>query len=999
MAFSNPVALLLLLLIPYFLWLGWPRLTYRRRRDLASLILRLCIVTFIIFALSGLQLVQAADKLAVVFLVDASDSIDRSTLDAAQQYVRDAMQHMAPEDRAGVVMFGKNALIDHPLSTSKDPGGFSSAPVRLETNIEGAIRLALAMFPTDAARRIVILSDGVETAGNATEAARLAAATNVQIDVVPLQVQHGPEVAVTNIQLPPSVNVGEVFDVTVSVESSTETVGTLTLLSAGAVVKSMGVTLKKGANNYVFTLSAAQAKFTDFQARIDVPNGADTFYQNNELAAFTNVSGPPRILLVTSKPEEIAALLPALQADSIQVDVISPTDLPVGVAPLAAYKSVVLANVSAIDLNDPQMKAIQSYVRDLGGGLVCIGGPNSYGMGGYYQTPLEETLPVEMRIKDQKRVPRLLVVYVIDRSGSMEIVGPSGVTNLELAKEATRRSISFLNPDDKIGVLSFDSNPQWLVPIQKVGDGAAAIQQVGGLRPGGGTDIIAAINEISRTVPQDDSTLKHIILLTDGGADDTGLVQMITDLHDKYGITLTSIGIGQDVPPFMADIAKAGHGVYYNTVVLQNIPQIFLADTVFATRSYIVENEFAPKMTANTPILHGIDAVPNLLGYIATTAKDTATVDLRAPGFDDPILAEWQYGLGRAVAWTSDATTRWSKQWVSWGGFGRFWSQVIRSTIVEGTTNKIESHVETRDGQSVLVVDALDDHGGLINGLNLKAAVVDPKLGSQPIQLQQVAPGRYEAPFDATTEGAYLIGVQGQTSSTDPIAVAQTTGWVLSYSPEYRLRNTNTTLLQDIAALTNGKVLNAQPDLVFNHDLREEHATTALWPYLLLAALLFLPEDVAVRRLIVTQSDLIKVRAWLRQRLGIQDRIAQSHAMSAQLSQLMSVKSRVGGVTPTEPTPPIVEPEAPKSTAPVTPAPTSPASTYGALKTRISTPTASTPTPSAAPSRDATPSPESIVQNVPTKRQTPVSRPTTPQPDETGSLASKLLDRRRNRDN
>ncbi|HVO43863.1 MAG TPA: VWA domain-containing protein [Aggregatilineales bacterium] len=982
MAFSNPLALLLLLVIPYFAWLGWPRLTYRRRRDIASLGLRLLIVTLIVLALSGLQLVQAADKLSVVFLVDDSDSIDRKALDDAEQYVRDAMARMRPDDRAGVVMFGKNALIDHPLTTSKDPGGFSSAPVRLETNIEGAIRVALAMFPSDTARRIVILSDGAETIGNAQEAAKLAQAGGVQIDVVPLQAQTGPEIAVTNVQLPPTINVGEQFDISVTVQSTTATSVDLTLLSAGNVVKTTRVTLKPGENNFVFSLTAAQARFTDFQARIDPASGSDGFYQNNELAGFTDVVGPPRVLLVSSKPEEIAALLPTLQGAGIQTDVAPPGDLPIGVSPLAAYKSVVLANVSAVDLTDQQMKVIQTYVRDLGGGLVVIGGPNSYGMGGYYQTPLEETLPVEMRIKDRQRIPKLLIVYVIDRSGSMEIIGPSGVTNLELSKEATRRSISFLNPEDKVGVLSFDSDPQWLVPIQPVGDGTSVVNQVGTLRPGGGTDIIAAVKEIGRSVPQDDSTLKHVILLTDGGADDTGLVQMVTQLHDKYGITMTSIGIGQDVPSFMADIARAGHGVYYNTVTLQNIPQIFVADTVFATRSYIIEQEFAPKVTANSPILRGIDAVPNLLGYIATTAKDTATVVMRAPGFDDPILAEWQYGLGRAVAWTSDATTRWSKQWASWSEFGRFWSQVIRSTIVEGANNNLESHVEQRDGASVLVVDARDDKGGLINGLDLKAAVVDPRLGAQPLKLQQVAPGQYEAPFDSTTEGAYLIGIQGQTSGDHPLAVAQTTGWVLSYSPEYRPHNANAALLQNIADLTYGKTLIGQPDLVFNHDLREEHATTALWPYMLLVALLLLPEDIAMRRLIVTRSELQKAGQWVRARIGFLERGAETHAMSARISQLMNAKVRAGSVLPPNPT-----------------------ADASAERDDVPAPEVTAPAAMAAPTSRASPVSPPVVhvaaspakEPKPLRPVTRVSRPTTPPPEDEGSLASKLLERRRHR--
>lgn len=975
MTFSNPLALVLLLLIPYFLYLGWPRVGYRRRRDLLSLLIRVAIVLCLILGLAGLQTVQAADKLSVVFLIDASDSIDQAARDQAQKFVKDSMAQMGVEDRAGIVVFGKNALVERPVSTVKEFSGITSVPIRLDTNIAEAIRLGLAMFPSDTARRIVILSDGVETLGSAVEAARLAAATNVQIDVVPLHRQQGPEVLVTDVRLPTTVNQGEIFDLGITVQSQTDTPADLTILSAGAVVQTKRVDLKAGTNNFVLSLVAPKQGFTDFQVRADVPNGSDTFYQNNELAGFTEVTGPPRILMISSKPEEIAALLPALQQSGMQVDVVAPGDLPIGLAPLAAYKSVVMANVSATDLTEQRMKVLQTYVRDLGGGLVVIGGPNSYGVGGYFQTPLEETLPVEMKIKDQKRIPRLLMVYVIDRSGSMEEIGPSGITNLELSKEATRRSLNFLFPEDRAGVLSFDSNPQWLVPIQNVRDRQEMVRLIGQLRPGGGTDILAAVSEIAKTVPSDPATLKHVILLTDGGADPAGIVDIVRQMHDKDGITVTSIGIGRSVPSFMKDISIAGHGSYYNLVDLQTIPQIFAAETVLATRSYIVEQEFTPGLTANSQIMQGINAMPSLLGYVATTAKPTATVILQAPGYNDPLLAAWQYGLGRAVAWTSDAAGRWAKNWTGWGDFGRYWSQVIRWTITEGANNKLEARVEQRNGRSVLVVEARDDRGGFINSLTLNGAIIDPRLQPQPINLQQVAPGRYEAEFDPQREGAYFIrvGGSGAGATTAPISVAQTTGWVLSYSPEYRLRDTNMNLLDDITRLTDGRILTEKPELTFSHTIREERASTALWPWLLLAVTILLPLDIAMRRVIITRSDMQKANAWVRNRLGL--RGVAGPATSARMTQLKDAKVRATATMP-------------------------------AVGEASSSETSAVPT-SASPGIPAVPAPK-IAQTAPrvepapkpaaplVQPTRPAPKPIPPEPAPDGStLASRLMEKRR----
>jgi len=292
MRLATPIALILLLLIPYFVLLGWPRVSYRRRRDIASLSLRVFIVLLLVFGLAGLQTVRAADKLAVVFLVDASDSIDTDMRAQADQYIRDAMSQMTPEDRAGIVVFGQNALVERPISTAKDPGVLTSVPIRLETDLAEAIRLGMAMFPSDVAKRIVLLSDGVETTGNAEEAARLAAAMGVQIDVFPLQRKAGPEIIVSSVKAPSTVNEGEIFDLDITVESQTAAQATLTILSSGSVVYSDTVNLKEGSNPFTIPLRTPKQGFNDLQVRIDPLNtSADTFYQNNSLAT------SPRLLV------------------------------------------------------------------------------------------------------------------------------------------------------------------------------------------------------------------------------------------------------------------------------------------------------------------------------------------------------------------------------------------------------------------------------------------------------------------------------------------------------------------------------------------------------------------------------------------------------------------------------------------------------------------------------------------------------------------------------
>ncbi len=887
MTFTTPLALVLLLFIPLILYWGWPRLAYRRARDISSLILRSLITLLLVLALAGAQIVQAADKLTVVFLLDVSDSMGQQAREDGLTYIRQSISGMRPDDQAGIVLFGGKALVERPVSTSREIGRIQSAPPSGNTNLEQAIRLALGMFPGDSAKRIVILSDGQPTIGNAQSAAELAAATGVEISYVPYIATDKPEVQVTSVNVPSAINAGQRFDLNLTINSEANTPARVTILQAGQIIQQENVDLRQGSNSYSLSLQGTGAGFKDFQVKVD-PVSNDNFYQNNQLSAFSRVVGPPRILLVSQTAAEIQYLKPALEQAGLTVDTTTPEELPFTLVALAPYQSVILANVPATHLSPQRMTILQSYVRDLGGGLLVVGGPDAYGPGGYFKTPLEDALPLESQIKDQKRIPQLTIAYVIDRSGSMDAPSPSGVPNIELAKEAIIRSVDLLQPTDRAGVVSFDSVGYWIAHLQDVRDRLALERLVGSLRASGGTDILAGMTLISQEIGSDPSARKHIILLTDGGADPSGLVEISKKLNDESGVTTSVIAIGGAAPGFLQQMAIAGGGNFHSVITADEIPTIFTQETVLATRSYILENPFTPLLSSNSPIMDGITSAPSLLGYVATTAKQTAEVILRGPEpFKDPLLAAWQYGLGRSVAFTSDATARWGANWVSWSEFVRFWDQAVRWTITEGTTNNLESHVVMEGEQAHLIVDARDNDGAFLNGLNLQFSLVDPS-GTPSLQsLQQVAPGRYEATFAPNAEGAYLLSIQGNSTTDQNVKLTQTTGWVMSYSAEYDRSNRSdgAALLKSISDLTGGRSIADDSGAAFNHNLRATVAGTSISPLLLLIAMLLLPFDIAVRRLVVTRTDLMRLRQALFGRVQVE-------ATSERMSTLLDAKQR-----------------------------------------------------------------------------------------------------------
>ncbi len=924
MTFTAPVALLLLITLPFVIWIGRPRAAYRRGRDIASLILRLIILTLVILALSGAQSVRAADKLAVVFLVDVSDSMGSAARQAQIDYIRAALASMRPDDQAAVIVFGGNAIVERSMSAARELAVLRSDVNTGNTDLEEAINLGLALFPADSARRMIILSDGIATVGDAERAAQRAAATNIEISYVTSARAAAPEVRVSEVRVPATVNAGQTFDLIVTVESDAAMRAELSVEAGGVPLVSEIVDLRVGTNNFTLALQAgSRDQFSDFRARITPLNTFDdNFTQNNQLAAFSSVIGAPSVLILTTDPAESQYLADALTQQGLVVEVRDPNALPIGEAALLGYRAVVLANVPATILPTARMENLQTYVRDLGGGLVVIGGPESYAPGGYFRTPLEETLPVEMQIRDQQRLPQLTILYVIDRSGSMSMTGPSGVENIELAKEAIIRSIEFLQPTDSAGVISFDAAGYFVAPVQPVLDRFILQTLVGTLQPGGGTDILAGMRLASEAMQAIDTERKHIILLTDGGADDRGLVDLTRELNEQFNTTTSVIAIGGGTPGFLEEMALAGGGNYHAAESIESIPTIFTQETVLATRSYIIENPFVPLLGDLHLIMQGITETPPLQGYVASSPKQTAQVILLTQPENDPLLAAWQYGLGRAVAFTSDATARWGRDWVTWDGFARFWSQVVRWTILEGADANLETQVVMEGERARVIVDARTDSGAFANGGELQVNVLTPNGAVEAVTLQQTAPGRYETTFAPQGEGAYFLNIDGllPTDSGTAQAARQQLGWVMSYSPEYTSGGEN--MLPILADLTGGRSLADDPALSFDRSLIGQPSITPLAPLLLLIALLLLPFDIAVRRLVITRGDIARVRAALKR--------AEVTETSERLSTLMDAKARAQSqtqtgetapvtFTPAAPPPPVIQPRPAESTPSVVP--------------------------------------------------------------------------------
>jgi len=445
-----------------------------------------------------------------------------------------------------------------------------------------------------------------------------------------------------------------------------------------------------------------------------------------------------------------------------------------------------------------------------------------------------------MDLSNREELPSLALMLVIDKSGSMSD-SQYGISRMELAKEAALRSLDALRTKDTIGIIGFDSAARWVVEPQSPEDREKVQNAVATMGPGGGTNMYPGLHMAFEALKDIDAKLKHIIVLTDGHTQGGNFNALVSDMVDN-GITLTGVAVGRDSDTrLLEQLSKLGQGRYYYTDAFNSIPKIFTKETYMATQSYINNETFYPKAAAYSSILQGIDALPSLNGYITTTIKDTASPVLISHK-GDPILAAWQYGLGRSLAWTSDARGQWTEEWMSWEGASDFWLNAV-SYLLPGQngSGRIEASAAGKSGKITIWNDQL-----MMESVDSIAYVVDPEGNSVQAPLTAVKPGEYQGEFPIEKPGVYLIRVEQQGKDfTNTLE----SGLSVNYSPEYDLRRPSSkTLLEALANQTGGRMLNS-PEDVFKADSAPVWTYKELWPLLMTIAMFLLILDIAVRKL------------------------------------------------------------------------------------------------------------------------------------------------------
>ena len=927
--------LALMLLIVPMAWAAWRAgATMSRSRYWLSMLLRLGVLACLALLLADASLVRSSEKYAVIAAVDVSGSVvqlgPRGGLSTPLERVRQAVERAGavrgPDDLLGVMLFdGTVSPLGLPVGPRPAAGEVAGAVPERETvwqgaspdasNLAGAIASAAAMIPPDASGRVVIFSDGVATSGDAMAAARAARSLGVAVDVVPLIYNVGYQVVLESLEVPTSAPAGAVVPVRAIVSATAPVSGTLmvtvggepVLLGAGSA-GGKRIELPAGRSVVLAEVQLPPGRISRMEARllIDEPgtsSQASVPESNVRAEAITITPGAGSVLLVRNRVEGRPlpeTLLATLRSELGAVQAVLPGELPSDLVGLEQFDLVIFENVPAEAVSAAQQRALADFVTQLGGGFVMVGGPESFGPGGWRGSQIEPILPVLMQLPERLVMPAVAVIIVMDSSGSMGFrVGGSSRSQQDVANEGAALAIRTLDASDLIGVIEFNSNARSVVDLGPNNDPAGAVRRIRAIYPSGGTNMPPGLEMAMEQLSQAKASVKHCIVLTDGVSAGRNRLEGLARQMAEKGIKLSAICVGDDADDETLEaMAKIGGGGFYRVDNPSLLPRVFLKAMRVVRTPQIRESPFVPVIAPDAgaigAALAQLGEVPTLGGLVITTPRPMGTVRLTA-GPDEtpartaalrdvltggvqyplltpegePLLATWQAGLGRVAAFTSDASV-WARRWVDWPGYRRLWTQLAQQTLRQNASRIGEVSAQVIGESLTVRYSAIDEQQRPIDRLVVSATVYLPDEQTIEVPLAQSGPGQYSASVPAPGPGASVVLVRPR-RVTSSIGGAQLTplaprlaGVVVPPGLELRATASDERALQQIAQAGGGRVLtlpamqtpaqsDSEPGAVLALWDRSEfvprQSRQSLWPILMLALLILVYADIANRRL------------------------------------------------------------------------------------------------------------------------------------------------------
>ncbi len=945
--FARPSATLLLAGAGIFAALRLTRWGHTQGR--ARVVLKDLVTSLLVFclglAVAGAEVGRPLDHMAVIVAIDRSRSIDlvpNAELRVSEE-LRVAELAMREGDTLATLAFGAEATLEEPARKRGQPRVLQQASVgRDGTDLGAAIRRALAEVPPDSAARVVLLSDGVATTGDAFEAATAALATDIPVDTLLLEQRKMADLRLVDLRVAPEVGEGQDLDLRIVVASPKATEVEVRVRRDGELITRATTRVAEGEDVLRIHEVAESAGVHRYDVEVSALDPSlDESADDNAKGAIVRVTGPSTALVVDGDGATsfIAKTLVNAGFRVSQGDIAA---LPMTLPGLASYDLVVFGDVRAGDLTTDQIEALASYARDLGGGLLLMGGDRSFGPGGYAKTALEEVSPVSFDLKQDRRRTSLAEVIAIDISGSMA-AAVGGRTKLELANEGAARSASLLGPGDRLGVAHVDTAVRWSVPLAPIADAAAierAIREVG---PGGGGIFVdVSLEAAYAALVPERVNLKHVLLFADGSdAEQMDGCRLRVEGALRQGITtsVVALGAGSDVPELEA-LSRLGNGRFYLVEDAARLPAIFTEETVLATRSALHEEPFRASSGMPGPATTGVDlsSAPALGGYVVTLPKGRSAVLLGATD-GDPLLASWSVGLGHAAAFTSDLKGRWGSAWTHWPGAARLVAQLARDLARRPDDERVRVDVAANGGALRVGASVVGDDGRSQSFRQLDAHVTGPGGFQKVVPLDPVGAGAYGASLPLLRTGPYLVVTRDRVSGE----VLGTSGAVLGSGDEVRPTGSDRAALAQVSKVSRGRVRDNLAN-VFEDRVTPRVAHDDITRALLFCAAFALLLAVSARRLAVPEV----VTRWLAS-FGRAPKVKLTEGPSAALAATLLEAKRAQAKSPAAPlAPPQIPakkasitwqphkpPESPQQPPSLTPPPSDPSSPPGPAPSAI----------------------------------------------------------------
>ncbi len=859
--FGQPWWLLGSILLVPIVWLALRNLnSLSPLRRWCAIILRCIVVLLLVVLLARPNLTRKSKNLTVLIVLDKSQSISQELQEQSLEYLSQALGDKIVPDQIAVIDVAETASISKLPSTDIDIRARNTTLTGGQTKLQAGVEMALAIAPPNTAVRILLITEGNETAGDLKAAAQTAAANNIPIDILPIRYQYKNEVVFKRLVAPSKARSNQTVSLRFILSSTSHSNGKLQLnlndkqidLVPDSDELNLPVELQQGTNVVTVSVPVGTSGIHEFEATyIPDDNTQDKIVQNNVASAITTVTGPGHVLVVDTDGKSAESMLKALEASNIDARPIMASEFPDSLANLMDTDAIILVNTDCSNFTFAQQEMICSYVNDLGGGLVMTGGPSSFGAGGWIGSPVAEILPVDLDPPQQKKLPKGALVLIMH---ACEM--PNGNYWGKMVASSAVQTLSRL---DLVGVLAQNWQgvgiDNWIYPLSEAGDKSEVLSAINLMQMGDMQSLHAHVQEAYKALNECDAAQKHIIVITDGDPQDPS--DELLKSCVESGITISTVGI---FPHQQSDlmrlqrVADATGGQAYDVRNPNELPQIFIKEAMVVRRNLINEQTFTPQLVYSlSEITKGLSSnYPELDGYIITGPKGGLNQIILNSQENDPILAICQSGMGRCAAFTSSIDSRWAQSWLGWSNFETFWEQVVRWAGKPSQSTDCEITTDIQDKKVTVNVEAIDNQGKFLQFSDIDGRVISPDVEVEELELVQVGPGQYSASFDAKGSGSYIVNMRYKKIGEPDKIYMTDTAVTIPFAPEFRDLSDNMPLLTHVSEMTNGRMLSSDPNQANLFDYTglkfPETPLPLIRPLMLIWLALFLL-DVAVRRL------------------------------------------------------------------------------------------------------------------------------------------------------